>query len=192
LFEETNELRAGVPLSGPCPAPFPFSRPMPHTEITCRCGDTHNCAVPIGRATREARIEAVQRLDRSFLIHAKHGCVLWRGQVQADCVSRFGLEIRIVTRHSVPAMRAYVGLRQNSLNSAFADVKVARQFSARLMRGTVFGPFLNYYENLGLQFPVRTGDFWPRCHSSINPAIRCFQNRSFQCAVVAAVVSNKS
>ncbi len=58
-------------------------------------------AVPFGSPGRKRkhRIEAIQSLNRGLLIHAKHGRVLRRLQIQPDDIGCFGLEIRVVARH---------------------------------------------------------------------------------------------
>lgn len=55
-------------------------------------------AVALGtpRRQRQHRVFAVQGLDRGLLVHAEHGRMLRRVQVQADNVSGLGLELRIV------------------------------------------------------------------------------------------------
>lgn len=58
-------------------------------------------AVPLGAARRQRQhgIEAVEGLDRRFLIHREHGRVVGRIHVQPDHVRRFGFEIGIIRLH---------------------------------------------------------------------------------------------
>ena len=48
------------------------------------------------RRERQHRVFAIECLNRGFLVHAEHGCVLRRMQIQADHIGRLGLEVRIV------------------------------------------------------------------------------------------------
>jgi len=56
---------------------------------------------------RQHRVFAIQRLNRRFLIDAKHHCMLRRIEVQSNDVGGFGLELRIVGRHiALQSMRS--------------------------------------------------------------------------------------
>src|SRR5436190_547643 len=48
---------------------------------------------------RQHRVEAVERLNRRFLIDGEHRCVIWRIDVQPDHVRRLRLEVRVVRLH---------------------------------------------------------------------------------------------
>lgn len=53
---------------------------------------------PPGRK-RQPRVHAIQRLDGGLLIHAEHGRMLRRVEVQADDFGRLSLEVRIIGGH---------------------------------------------------------------------------------------------
>jgi hypothetical protein len=75
---------------------------------------------PAGRQ-RQHRIQPIQGLDRSLLIHAKCRCMLRRPEVQTDNVSRLLLKGGIVGSHiAIQAMRLQTQLRPNPLHGVLA------------------------------------------------------------------------
>ena len=67
-------------------------------------------AARLARATAAARVRAVERLNRRFLIDRKHRRVIRRIDVQPDHVRRLRLEVRIVRLHiALESMRLQAG-----------------------------------------------------------------------------------
>ena len=69
-------------------------------------------AVPLGAAGRQRqdRIEAVQGLNRRFLIDGEDRGVVGRVDIQPDHVGGFGLEVGVVRQHvALEAMRLQPG-----------------------------------------------------------------------------------
>ena len=97
--KKVNELLAGVPCRG--------------LAVNFSCFGVERCvkrqravsvilktmALGASWAQRQHRVEAVERLNGAFLIDTKHCRVLGRMQVEADDVSGFCLEIRIIAGH---------------------------------------------------------------------------------------------
>jgi len=143
LLEKTHELRTGMPLSG-----LALHLSRLHIQRSVEGQRTVPFifkTVPLQSSRRQLkhRIQAVQRLNRSLFIHAKHSRVLRGRQVQSDHVGRFPFEIRIVAGHvALQSVGAHIGLRQNPLDGVFADVKAVCQLPARPVGRTIPGSLL--------------------------------------------------
>src|ERR1700677_516732 len=84
------------------------------------------------------RIQTVQRLQRSLLIHAKDRGVLRWIEIEANDVGRLALEIRIVARHvTLQSVRLQIRPLPDSLHAVFTDTQTLRQFAARPMGRSV-------------------------------------------------------
>ena len=92
------------------------------------------------RRERQNRIQPVQGLNGRLLIHAEHGRVLRRIQVQTDDVGGFRFELGIVAGHvSFQAMRLEAGFLPNAMHGIFADAQCRGQLAATPVRGAVTG-----------------------------------------------------
>ena len=82
--------------------------------------------VAFGTSSRERqnRIQAVQRLDGSLLIHTEHGRVPGRIHVQPNDIGGFALEIRIVTGHvTFQPMRFQTGFFPGAMHGVFVHTQ---------------------------------------------------------------------
>ena len=79
------------------------------------------------RGKRQNRIQPIQRLNGRLFIHAEHGRVLRRIQIQADDIGGFGLEVRIVAGHvAFQPMRLQAGFFPDPMYGVFADAQSRR------------------------------------------------------------------
>ena len=82
-------------------------------------------ALGAARRKRQHRIEPIQRLNRRLFIHAEHGRMLRRIQVQTDDVGRFRFEIRIVAGQvTLDPMRFQARLFPHPMHQVFADAQM--------------------------------------------------------------------
>jgi len=99
-------------------------------------------SVALGSTRRqwEDRVQPIQRLDRRLFIHAEHGRVLRRVQIEPDDIGCFAFKLWVVASHvAFQPVRPQFGLRQNALHGGFAHAQFLGQFAARPMRATVGG-----------------------------------------------------
>jgi hypothetical protein len=89
----------------------------------------------VSRAQRQHGVQAIERLNGAFLIPTKHGRVLRRMKVEADDVSGFRLEVRIIAGHiALQPMRFDSGFLPDAVNQILADTQKLGQFAATPMR----------------------------------------------------------
>ncbi len=83
---------------------------------------------------RQHRIQTIQRLNGSLLIHAEHCRMPWWIQVQADDIGGLRFKVRIVAGHvTLQPMRLQSGLFPGAIHSVFADTQDRRQLAATPM-----------------------------------------------------------
>ncbi len=111
---------------------------------------------PPGREGQH-RIKPVQGLDGGFFVHAKHGRMLGRFDVQPDNIGRLGLEIGVVGSHvTFDPMGLKPGALPHPRHHHVADAQVVGQFAAAPVRGTIRRRFAGPFQNPGFQ---RRGSF---------------------------------
>ena len=95
VFEEGHELLAGV-AGGGLAQYFAGAGVERSEQAECAVALLFE-TVALGSSWRQRQhpVLAVECLDRRLLVHAEHGSVRWRVQVQADHVGRLGLEVRV-------------------------------------------------------------------------------------------------
>ena len=99
-------------------------------------------AVAFGTPGRKGqnRIEAIESLNGALFIHAEHGRVGRRLQIEADNVGRLGLEGRIVAGHVMtPSGRLQTGLGPDASNPHVTNAQLSGELARTPMRGTVGG-----------------------------------------------------
>jgi len=100
---------------------------------------------------RQHRVEPVEGLNCSLLVHTEHRCVLRRLQVKTDNVGGFLLELRIVAGHvAVQPMRLQFRLRPNPLHGRTAQPGGLRHLAARPVRVPVARFALGFAQQPGL------------------------------------------
>ena len=154
ICEKGHELRAGVALG--C-----FAQDLSAGNL--QCGVKRQSAMPeilkavaLGTPGRKGqnRIEAIESLNGALLIHAEHGSVSRRLEIEADDVGRLGLEGRIVAGHVMtPPGRLQTGLGPDASNPHVTDAQLGGELARTPMRGTVGG--------LVMQAPINDPGFQP-------------------------------
>ena len=89
--------------------------------------------MPFGASRRERqdRIETVQGLNGGLLIEAEYSRMLRRAQLEAEDVSGFAFEFRIVAGHvAFEAVRFQARFLPNAMHSVFADAERRSQLAA--------------------------------------------------------------
>jgi hypothetical protein len=88
---------------------------------------------------RQHAVFAIKRLDSCLLVHAEHGRMRGRVQIQADHIRRLGLEVRVVgDQVAIQPMRLQTVLAPDALNGRERDVaQLGRQLAAAPMRGAI-------------------------------------------------------
>ncbi len=120
-------------------------------------------AMALGASGRQRQhpVLAVERLDRRLLVHAEHGRVRRRVQVEADHVGRLGLEVRVVGDHvGIEPVRAHAVLAPNALDGRERHVtEFSRQLAAAPVRRAIRGLVL---ERAAQHPSLQPGDRRPR------------------------------
>ena len=99
-------------------------------------------------------IEAIESLNGALFIHAEHGGVGRRLQIEADNVGSLGLEARVVASHVMtPPGRLQTGLGPDASNPHVTDAQSGGELARTPMRGTVRG--------LVMQAPINDPGFQP-------------------------------
>src|SRR5579864_5319939 len=102
---------------------------------------------------RQHRVQAVQCLDRSLLIHAENHGISGRFEVEADHVRRFFSEIRIIAGHvATQLMWLKACLGPSARHTHVTDPQLRGEFSRAPMSRTVLGTASRAVQNPGLQF----------------------------------------
>ena len=97
-------------------------------------------AVTFGASRRERQdgIETIQGLNGGLLIHAEHGRVLGRAQIEAEDIGGFGFELGIVTGHvAFQAVRLQAGFLPNPMHGVLTDAQHRGQLATTPVRGPV-------------------------------------------------------
>jgi hypothetical protein len=113
-------------------------------------------AVALGTPGRKGqnRIEAIESLNGALFIHAEHGGVGRRLQIEADNVGSLEREGWIIARHVMtPPGRLQTGLSPDASNSHVTDAQLGGELARTPMRGTVGGPVM--------QGPINDPGFQP-------------------------------
>ena len=97
---------------------------------------------------RQHRIKPVQGLDRGLFVHAKHGRMLRRFDIQPDNISRLKFEIRIVGGHvALDPLGLESGALPHSRHHHMANPQMLGQLTAtpvgRAIRHWSTGPLQN-------------------------------------------------
>ena len=97
-------------------------------------------AVTFGASRRERQdgIETIQGLNGGLLIHAEHGRVLGRAQIEAEDIGGFGFEFGIVAGHvAFEAVRLQAGFLPNSMYGVLTDAQHRGQLATTPVRRPV-------------------------------------------------------
>ncbi len=136
------------------------------------------------RPKRQHRFQAVHSLDGRCAVHAEHGGVLWRAQMQADDFGRLVLELRIVTGHvTIYSMRLQPRLRTDTLHCRFADALCLGQFAATPVSVAIRRRLLHVAHDPSLNRRDTTRGRLLSCRG-LSPSMQCFSNRLRQRAMV--------
>ena len=110
--------------------------------------------VPLGASGRQRQdaVATVERLNGGLLIHAKHGGMARRIEVETDDVGGFALEVGVVGGHvALQPMRLEVGFPPNTMNQVFADAEFFAEFAAGPVGRTVARLAAGGIEDFGAQ-----------------------------------------
>ena len=108
---------------------------------------------PPGRK-RQNRVQAIESLNSTLFIHAEHGCVGRRLEIQTDNIGRLGLEGRIVAGPVMtPSGWLQTGLGPDTSDSHVTDAQLGGELARTPMRGTV--------GRLAMQGPINDPGFQP-------------------------------
>ena len=138
ICEKGHELRAGVALGG-------FAQDLSAGNL--QGGVKRQSAMPeilkavaLGTPGRKGqnRIKPIESLNGALFIHAEHGNVSRRLEIEADDLGRLGLEGRIVAGHVMtPPGRLQTGLGPDASNPHVTDAQLGGELARTPMSGTV-------------------------------------------------------
>jgi hypothetical protein len=154
ICEKGHELRTGVALGG-------FAQDLSAGNL--QRGVERESAMPeilkavaLGTPGREGqnRIQPIERLNGALFVHAEHGRVGRRLEIEADNVGRLGLEGRIVADQVMtPPGRLQTGLGPDASHPHVTDAQLGGELARTPMPGTLGG--------LVMQGPIDDPGFQP-------------------------------
>ena len=169
LLEERHKLVAGMPL-GRLPQDEAALRLERGVEGQRAVPDIFE-AVPLraARRQRQNRVAPIQRLNRRLLVHAKHGGMLRRVEIEPDDLGRLRFEIR-VGRSQVPlqSMRLQSGPFPGARHDRVRHAQLLAQATRRPMGRAVTGRFTSPAQNPGLDSRGQ--------HARLGPAVAATQS----------------
>lgn len=134
---------------------------------------------------REARVDAVERLNRRLFVETEHRGVLRRRQVQAEHVGGFRLKVGIGRPHvSLDPMGLQPGALPRALHKGVtAELQRRRQRPRAPLRAPFAGGFRVQARMRASKAGVSTVGVFPR-YRPAKPATRPSRNRCFHLAIV--------
>ena len=137
-----------------CPGPVRWKPRGRRRARECRGGNTQSRGARHARAKGQNWIQPIKSLNGALFIHAEHGRVGRRLEIEPNNVGRLGLEGRIVADHVMtPPERLQTGLGPHPSDPHVTDAQLGGELAGTPMRGTVGGPVM--------QAPINDPGFQP-------------------------------
>src|SRR4029079_6764347 len=105
------------------------------------------------RRQRQHRVKAIEGLNRSFLVDAKHRRMRWRVEVQPNDVGRLSFKLRVIRGHvALHSMRFEPMLSPYSSHHHVMRTQLLSQLPGAPMRGSIARCLPSAFQNARLQF----------------------------------------